>query len=230
MNLKYTKLQRRVLELSYKHSLGHIGSCLSCVDAIEDIYKRKQWSEPFILSNGHAGLALYVVMEKFHNFTNAEYLLEKHGVHPNRDLQDGINVSTGSLGHGLPIALGMALADRSRNVYCMISDGECSEGSIWEVLRIMKEQKVENLFVYVNCNGYGAYKEIDSSELKRRLNEYQNVTVLRTESDFADTKGLEAHYKPLTKEQYESLYVFKDAKEEITYEATHGFLKGKIIL
>jgi transketolase N-terminal domain/subunit len=152
-------LKRRILDISYKYKLSHIGSCLTAIDIIEDIFQTKERDEKFVLSAGHAGLALYVVLEK-HSGRNAEKIFNHHGVHPDRCLSCGLDCSSGSLGHGLPIAVGMALADRSKNVYCLISDGECSEGSIWEAMRIKEEQKLDNLKIYLNWNGYGAYKQI----------------------------------------------------------------------
>src|ERR1700750_489699 len=122
-------LQYRILELSYKHKLSHIGSCLGCVDVLDMIYNRRKDNEPVILSCGHAGLALYVVLEK-HLGKDAEQLFLKHGVHPNKDLGDGIYCSTGSLGMGLSIAAGRALADRNKPVWCVISDGEMAEGVV----------------------------------------------------------------------------------------------------
>src|SRR5258708_9487054 len=132
------KLKRRVLEISFKHKLSHLGSCLTALPIIVEIYEERKENEPFILSSGHAGLGLYVVLEHFEGH-DAEMLFNLHGVHPNRDLEHGIYCSTGSLGQGLPIAVGMALADRNKNVYCLISDGECSEGSIHEAIRIKNE-------------------------------------------------------------------------------------------
>jgi transketolase len=132
-------LKKRILEISYKHNLSHLGSCLTAVDIIDEIYAIKKHNERFVLSSGHAGLALYVVIEKYTKGDdlgmvlgiNAEDIFNHHGVHPDRCSQCGLDASTGSLGQGLPIAVGMALADRSKNVYCLISDGECSEGSVW---------------------------------------------------------------------------------------------------
>lgn|SRR3990167_7402811 len=161
--MKNKDLKRRIIEISYKHKLSHLGSCLTAVDIIDEIYRTKNPDDKFVLSSGHAGLALYVVLEKYES--NAEHTIDakdlyiKHGVHPNRDLQNGIWVSSGSLGNGLPIALGMALADRNKNVYCLISDGECAEGSIWEAMRIKEEKQIGNLKVYLNWNGWGAYRE-----------------------------------------------------------------------
>jgi len=158
------ELKRRIIEISYKKKLSHIGSCLTAVDIIDEIFQTKKPGEKFILSSGHAGLALYVVLEKYQEpyRKSAEEMFDHHGVHPDRCISCGIDCSAGSLGHGLGIAVGIALADRSKNVYCLISDGEITEGSIWEALRIAAEEKLSNLIVIVNHNGWGAYGESSS--------------------------------------------------------------------
>src|SRR5581483_4634993 len=150
-----TKLKKRILDISYKHKLSHIGSCLTAVDIIEEIYKTKKEEDIFVLSCGHAGLALYVILENIYGL-DAEELFKKHGVHPNKCIEDKIYCSSGSLGHGLPIAIGMALANKERKIYCLISDGELAEGSIWESLRFINEQQINNIEIYVNINGYSA--------------------------------------------------------------------------
>lgn len=197
-------LHERILDLSYKHKLSHLGSCLNAVDIIEDIYLRKLEDEPFILSSGHAGLALYVVLEKYLKL-NAEKLYLKHGTHPCRNISDDIYCSTGSLGHGLPIALGMALANRYRNVWCLISDGECAEGSVYESLAIACDQKVKNLIIYCNANGYGAYRKIDLKTLKKRIEGF-NFPVKIIEPiikyDIPWLNGLEAHYHVMNEAEY----------------------------
>lgn len=170
-------LKDRILQISYENKLSHLGSSLSAVDAIEAIYKVKKNDEKFVLSNGHAGLALYTVLEKYYwarlsGTVDAESLFKKHGVHPNRDVLRGIEVSTGSLGQGLPIATGMAIARPDRNVYCMVSDGEMSEGSMWEALRVGSELNLTNLKVVGNFNGYAAYKDVDPEELFKRIDAF----------------------------------------------------------
>ena len=197
-------LEKRVLELSYKHQLTHIGSCLTATGPIEAIYKVKKPNEPFILSPGHNGLALYCVLEQW-GFGDAEDLVKKYGTHPDRDMERGIWASTGSLGHGLGIAVGMALADKTRNVYCLISDGECAEGSIWEALRIAGDLRLENLRVAVICNGYGAYGEIDVDLLEKRLQLFYPTLVIKVNTFNYPyfLQGQDAHYMKLTKEQYE---------------------------
>jgi transketolase len=159
--------RRRIIELSYQSGYAHIGSCLSAVDIIDAIYRIKRKEERFVLSGGHAAIALYVVLEKNH-FMDSSVIHELH-IHPDRNVSAGIDVSTGSLGQGLPIALGMALADRNKRVFCIITDGECAEGSIWESLRVIYENRVANLITIVNANGWGAYDPISLPLLARRI-------------------------------------------------------------
>lgn len=163
-------LRDRILSLSQEHQLSHLGSCLSAVDIIDAVYRVKEPHEKFVLSAGHAGLALYTVLERYEK-RDAEKLLTTSGIHPERD-QNGVDVSTGSLGHGLPIAVGMALADRYKNVYCMVSDGEMAEGSIWEALRVAGEQQLFNLKVVLNANGWAAYRAVDRKQFSRQVRSF----------------------------------------------------------
>ena len=200
------KLERRIIDISYKLKLSHISSCLMAVGIIDEIYKVKAKDDIFILSNGHAGLALYTILEKYEGH-NAEKLTLKHGTHPNRDLKDGIWCSTGSLGQGLPIAVGMALANRKRNVWVLISDGECAEGSIFEALRIATENRLENMRIMLMANGMGAYGKIDLEYLRHRILTFYPMLIVETNMfkypDFLN--GQEGHYCVLTKEQYEEV-------------------------
>lgn len=159
--------RRRIIEISHKLNLSHISSCLGTVDLIDAVYKIKKTDEKFVLSNGHAGIAWYVILEKYGRLKPEE--IEKLHIHPDRNPQLGIDLSSGSLGQGLPIALGMAIADKNKNVYCVVSDGECAEGSVWEALRISQENKVNNLKILVNANGWGAYGKIYLENLFDRL-------------------------------------------------------------
>lgn len=195
-------LEKRILEISHKKHLSHIGSCLMASGPIQAIYKTRKPHEPFILSNGHAALALYCVLEEW-GFGNAERIFDKHGVHPNRDIKNGIWASTGSLGHGIGIAVGMALADRERLVYVMISDGECAEGSVWEALRIAGEQRLENLRIVVLANGYGAYGKIDVDVLEQRLQLFYPLLVVKANLfNYPDwLQGQQAHYLVMSDEQ-----------------------------
>lgn len=167
LSLNQKVLRRRILEISHLKHYSHLGSCLSSIDLIDAVYKHKRRDEIFILSNGHAGIALYVVLEK-HKILNSE-TIQNLNIHPDRNPGIGLHVSTGSLGHGLPIALGIALSNRKKNVYCMISDGECAEGSIWEAFRMASDLGLENLVILVNANGWGAYDSINTQKLLKRI-------------------------------------------------------------
>ena len=187
------RIHKRIIEISKKHNLSHLGSCLTAANIINDIYLRKKEDEPFILSSGHAGLALYVILEKFYNL-DAEQLYLKHGTHPNRDLDNKIYCSTGSLGMGLSIACGMALADRTKNVYCLISDGESYEGVIWEASNLIKDQNITNLKLYCNFNGFGAYDAIDQKHKIMLKQLFPDMKVIETNVEDYGLKGLSAHY------------------------------------
>jgi transketolase len=199
-------VERRVVDISYKEKIGHLSSNLNAVNIIEEIYKNKKADEPFILSSGHAALALYVVLEKYEG-RDAEKLFHKHGVHPHRDLSDGIFCSTGSLGMGLTVATGYALADRNRKVHCLISDGEAGEGSIWESLRFIYEAKLDNLEVYVNVNGMIAYDFIDKEYIMNRLRAFlPRINIRETEPPkWPWAEGILTHYYVLKPEDYEQL-------------------------
>lgn len=201
------EIRQRILDISYEHKLSHLGSCLSALPIIQEIYRVKGLEDKFILSSGHAGLALYTVLEAL-GYGNAEEMLERQGIHPDKPNSNGeIDCSTGSLGQGLPIALGMALADRKKDVYCLVSDGECAEGSIWEALRVKDDLQVDNLKVYVNINGYGAYDAIDTDKLETRLKTFcPDIIICRTTVEQEDfLNGLDAHYHTMTEEEYKSL-------------------------
>jgi len=229
MDIKNKDLKRRILEISFKHNLSHLGSCLTAVDIIKEIYDTKEFNEKFVLSSGHAGLALYVVLEaQRHGHykvedtatgtvvkrgpehkLDAEKIFEHHGVHPDRCEQCHLDCSTGSLGQGLPIAVGMALLDRSKNVYCLISDGECAEGSIYEAASIIRRQKLNNLKLYLNMNYWGAYRQVGSDDLDPiafMLNDprlYDQLKVIPSGvNDFPFLQGQDAHYHVMTPEEY----------------------------
>lgn len=205
-NRPLSKLEKQIIDISYKKKLSHLGSCLTSVRLIDMIFQAKKKDDLFILSNGHAGLALYVVLEKW-GYAHAEELFDKHGVHPNRDVKNGIHASAGSLGHGLGIAVGMAIADKTRDVYVMVSDGEMAEGSCWEALRIAGELRLENLKVMVNSNGYSAYAKTDTEVLDLRM-QYFYPSLMQRTNMYAwpeYLQGLEAHYHVLTDEEYKEL-------------------------
>ena len=193
-------LGKRCVELLYKHRLSHVSSCLNTVDLLDDIYSRRKSNEPVILDNGHASVAHYVVLEKYFGH-DAEKLLKKHGVHASRDMAHGIWVSNGSLGQAATVALGMALADKTRNVWLVLSDGGCMEGCVYEVNRIASHHAA-NLKIAVIYNGYGAYQPIPVSDIPIRC----CMSRVIGENFYPEfLRGLAGHYVILNNEQYEEL-------------------------
>jgi transketolase len=200
-------LHKRILQISYVRKLSHLSSSLTAVDIIDEIYSRKKEDEPFILSCGHAFLALAVVLEKHHGL-NAIHLSQEYGTHPHRNLKDKIWFSSGSLGCGLPAALGFALANRKQNVYCLISDGEAAEGSIWEALAAKTKYSVDNLQVYCNVNGYSCLGTVDQDALAKRLIAFApDIQIRRTHVDerLPFLHGVVGHYHVLRPENWEHI-------------------------
>ncbi len=196
--MRNKELKDRIIEISRKHGLSHLGSCLTAVDIIAGIYEAMALKDKFVLSCGHAGLALYVVLERYGY--DAEKLLHDCGIHPT--ITDGIHCSTGSLGQGLPIALGMAMADRHKDVYCLISDGECSEGSIWETANVMNKYAIRNLKIYVNYNGWGAYDPVPEELMIDVKMIIPSIKIINTDfSEFDFLNGQDAHYCTLPKQE-----------------------------
>lgn len=169
-------LRARIVETSHKAGIPHLGSCLSCVDILTALYfsvLQIDASKPndsnrdrFILSKGHGAPALFQVlaMRGFYPESMLDTYGEDGGVFaehpPAPGYLAGIEAATGSLGHGLPIALGMALAGRMKKqnykVYAVLSDGECNEGSVWEAAMLAASQKVSNLCIVIDFNKWQA--------------------------------------------------------------------------
>jgi transketolase len=169
------KLRGMVIDMSHAAGTPHLGSSLSCVDIVAAAYWDALRIDParpddpgrdrFILSKGHAATTLYAALA--HRGFFSESLLETYNKdgsrlaeHPGPNCVPGVEAATGSLGHGLPIALGMALAGRLQGhdyrVYALLSDGECNEGSVWEAAMLAPAQKLENVCVIVDYNKWQA--------------------------------------------------------------------------
>ena len=169
------RLRGAVIDMSHAAGTPHLGSSLSCADIVAAAYWDALRIDPrrphaperdrFILSKGHAATTLYAALA-FRGFF-PEAILETYNKdgsalaeHPGPNCVPGVEAATGSLGHGLPIALGMALAGRMQGlpyrVYALLSDGECNEGSVWEAAMFAPAQKLENVCVIVDYNKWQA--------------------------------------------------------------------------
>lgn len=158
---KIIGFKKEMLRMAYNAQEGHIGSSFSCIDIIWYLYKDILTSnDMFVLSKGHASLAYYVVLAELDYIDKSELdtfckFNSKLGGHINRDV-NGICVSTGSLGHGLPIAVGMALSKRIKQepgrVFCLVGDGEMQEGSNSEAIILAQKLHLGNLTIIVDWN------------------------------------------------------------------------------
>lgn len=176
------KMRQRVLEIIYRANASHIGSCFSSVDLLAVLYngvlrvdpKNPNWDERdrFILSKGHAAAAIYSVLAE-KGFFPKEWLDtycqdgSKLGGHITHNEIPGVEVSTGSLGHGLSIGCGMALAakrdSKNHRVFVLLSDGECDEGSVWEASLFAAQQKLDNLCAIIDYNKLQGFGEVSET-------------------------------------------------------------------
>ncbi len=165
------RIRKHVLRMTSLGKSSHIGSVFSCVDILATLYSRvmkvlptdPRWSQRdrFVMSKGHAGAGLYATLAECgffpiqrldthcQNGSNLCGHVATHGI-------PGIEFSTGSLGHGLPVAAGMAFALRSKSpnvrIFALLSDGELDEGSNWEAFLFASHHQLKNLCVVVDYN------------------------------------------------------------------------------
>ena len=156
------KVRKSILKIANSSQCSHIGSNLSIVDILTTLYIKllKNKKNYFILSKGHACLALYCVLKEMrfitektlNSFGKNDSILMSHASHK----VPGIELSTGSLGHGLPVATGVALADKinkiKKKTFVLLSDGELDEGSNWESLLFSSHHKLNNLVIIIDYN------------------------------------------------------------------------------
>ncbi len=179
-------LRKRILDVLSHSRRGHVGASFSLVEILRVLYDdilhydagNPRWPERdrFILSKGHGCLALYVMLAEkgFFPASELELFCAAEGIlggHPDARKIPGVEASTGSLGHGLPIALGMALHARMaaarHRVFVLLGDGECDEGSVWEAAMSAGKHRLANLIVLVDYNkmqSYAATAEVQDLE------------------------------------------------------------------
>jgi transketolase len=161
-------IRQIILTQSKRANVGHIGSALSIVEIVTALYNgvievtSDNQRNRFILSKGHAALALYATLYLKGAIIDLDCFQKDGsllGVHPDHQVE-GIDYSTGSLGQGLPIGVGAALAAKlqksQRRVYVLMSDAECNEGSVWEAVMFAAHHRLSNLTVIIDLDGQQA--------------------------------------------------------------------------
>lgn len=151
LNERSKQVRRDTIKLSKANGGYHFGGCFSCTEILIALFDHVlAQGDKFILSKGHACWPYYVLLMEEGNKPALTG-------HPSRDPHNGVPCTTGSLGHGLPMALGMALAKKVKGepgkVYVLMGDGECQEGTTWESLLIAANLGLDNLVVIVDWNG-----------------------------------------------------------------------------
>ena len=164
-------LRKNILWISKVSGHGHIPTSFSIVEPLYAIYDtmrhmpaNPRWDERdvFILSKGHGALAHYCVLAHFGYFPTEQvqtfgHFMSTFGCHADRFKVPGVEVSTGALGHGIGVAVGMALAFKlqhsPRRVYTLIGDGESNEGSVWEAIMVANNVSLANLTIVYDNNG-----------------------------------------------------------------------------
>jgi transketolase len=156
------QLRLDILKLSKANGGYHYGGSFSCVEILISLFDNvlKDKEDKFIMSKGHACWGFYVLLHE----KGLKPLLEGH---PHRDVHNGVEWTSGSEGHGFPAAVGMSLARKIKNesgeIYVLIGDGECQEGTTWESFLLASQHKLDNLTVIVDFNkiqGSGFTKDI----------------------------------------------------------------------
>ena len=172
------RMRKRILEISQGVSAVHIGGSFSCLEIVETIYfslmrhkDEAEYPDTFILSKGHGSMAQYATLEEMGVMSRVD--LDDYckpggrlGTHPDYGLP-GIEASTGSLGHGLGLAVGMTLADRVRKqdrvIYVVMSDGEIQEGSVWEMMMLAPSLGATQVVAFVDLNNLQSFGRTDET-------------------------------------------------------------------
>jgi len=169
---KAIDIRKQLFDLASKIGVVHLGGALSNTDVAVALYyhtlrydpRRPDWPDRdrFVLSKGHMACLYYNILSDVGFFPRNDIIVGynaidgRFGMHPNRQYVPGIEASTGSLGHGLSIAVGMALGARMRNedwrVFCVTGDGELNEGSNWEAIMAAAKYQLGNLVAIVDLN------------------------------------------------------------------------------
>lgn len=175
--MKAKKVSRKGLYITllttlYKAKAGHIGSSLSCLDITKEVLMNQmRKGDRFVFSKGHAAPTLYTILHAMGRMSNKDLSTfhvngTKYPAHPPAYLDKMIPFPSGSLGHGLSIACGTAqgfmfLHEKSREkiptVFCLMSDGECNEGQVWEAVQYAVAKKLSNLVVLIDSNKLQAF-------------------------------------------------------------------------
>ncbi|PWJ56808.1 transketolase [Dyadobacter jejuensis] len=221
------ELRLRILGLYHKAHAGHIGCSLSCIDLmIAVLFLNKHDDDTFILSKGHAAAALYACLNELGEISDAELdTFYQDGTtlpaHPAPRQYKGIPFATGSLGHGLPIATGIAHAAKVSGdgsySYVLLSDGETNEGTTWEAAHYAIQNRLDNLIMIIDKNGlqgFGSTQDVLG----------ETASVAKWEAIGFETVSANGHDIPALHEAIQELKTHKNGLPKVIIADT---VKGK---
>ncbi len=203
------RIQDKIMKIGLATGCGHIASAMSVTECLVTTYL-DQPNAIIILSKGHGALAQYLILNELGKLSDKrlDSYYKDGGLsgHATLSPEEGVYASTGSLGHGLPIGIGYAIANPDKNVIVIMSDGELEEGSNLESLYIIKRLRLTNILPVVEINGWQGMKEADADHLP--FVSYMGGIIPRP---YYSTKGkfwgeledtLQSHYTKVTPELY----------------------------
>ncbi len=214
-----TKIRMGIIEGTYNAKAGHPGGSLSAADVFAYLYEKEMRVNPkepkwddrdrLVLSKGHCAPGLYAALA-YKGFFPVEDLKTLRHIdsylqgHPNMNTVPGIDMSTGSLGQGISVAVGMAkgakFLGKDVNVYSVLGDGEIEEGQVWEAMMFAHQYKLDNLCIIIDCNGLqidGPCSEVMSAEpIDEKVKAFGFDVITIDGNDFDDLeKAFDAFYK-----------------------------------
>lgn len=221
------KLRLKILEMYFNANAGHIGCSLSCIDLmIGSLMTHRKDSEVFLLSKGHAAASLYACLHELGEISDDTLkTFYKNGTtlpaHPAPNKIKGIPFATGSLGHGLPIAIGIAQANKilknDEFTYVLMSDGETNEGTTWEGGHYAVAKGLDNLIVMIDKNGLQGFGHTDEIlGVSADKNKWEAIGFEVVEVDGHDVQ--EIHYQ---------IELFKMRRDGIPKLLIANTIKGK---
>jgi transketolase len=203
----HRRARLRLLRMHYESGVGHLGGNLSCLDLMLILHHDiLQSADQFVLSKGHSAGAYYVTLWTKDRLKDEDLQqFHKDGTrlsgHPPTSGIEEILFATGSLGHGLSLAAGLALAKRLKGepgrVYCLTSDGEWNEGSCWEALIFARHHQLHNLTIIVDLNGlqgFGTTREV--ADLEPLAEKFRAFAVPTREIDGHDCAAIRQALRP----------------------------------
>lgn len=215
-----TKIRMGIIESTHSAKAGHPGGSLSSADLFAYLYFNEMRVNPenpkdenrdrFVLSKGHCAPGLYSALAHKGFFPVEDLLTLRHidsylQGHPNMNTVPGVDMSTGSLGQGISAAVGMAegakyIGNGDINVYTLLGDGEIEEGQVWEAMMFAAQYKLDNLCVFIDCNGLqidGPCEEVMSAEpVDAKLKAFGFEVITINGNDFDELeKAFDAFHK-----------------------------------